>query len=714
MRIHKESDMGFTTAMTNSHLIRGMGALNRVLVMSAALGLLTVATVMAESATDAEHLSWDDGLSQTTVFSIHEDQQGSVWFATEDGLNRFDGQTFSIYRNHPAISNSLPANLVRGVDAAPDGRIWVATEGGGVAVWDPATNGFTRYSSDSLVATAGLSSDYNRAILADRLGSVWIATRATGLDRLDPASGEATNYRHHAKMPSSLSDDKVYALLESRDGSLYAGTNRGLDRYDAQTNSFEHIHLGISAKKTRVRALYEDSSGVLWIGTSGFGLFSFDPLTGEVDHFVHQLDNETSLGDDYVQTILEDNYGQLWIGTSNGLDLLDRDAGQFERYTDVDIHGTGGSGSVTSLYLDEAGSLWVGTELGGLIRWQGERAIFDDTGQATAHIVTSFSENDKGELLYGTVGEGLVQVSKRGKVSHFKPESGGGTGSISDDRVMSLYRDSRGRVWVGTMRGGLNEFYPKSRTFRTFRHDPLDSTSLSADGVMTVHEDAFGLLWVGTFGGGLNAFDPGSGKFVAFRHDPNDPASLSNDRVTALLSTKAGPLWIGTDGGGLNLFDPETGTARRFQHDPDNPSSLPVDTICALFVDSLGTLWVGTRGGGLARMVAGPTDSADPEFLTYTEADGLPNSVIYAIQPDGAGRLWLSTNHGLSLFDPDTLAFTNYDVTDGLQANEFNFGASYRSSTGTLYFGGINGYNAFLPNAPIKTEFGAIQLADSF
>ncbi len=701
MRIHTESDMELSRQMTvMTQQTTNNGTLARISIALAVICLMTATIASAARPTDAEHLTWTHGLSQTTVFSIQDDERGSVWFATEDGLNRYDGRTFTIYRNDPSDPSTLPANLVRDVDAGPDGRIWVATEGGGVAVWNPATDSFTRYTQNAVAPDLALSSNYNRAVAADRLGSVWIASRSSGLDRLDPTSGAVVNYKHDSKDPSSLADDRVYELLGSRDGSLFIGTNRGLDRFDATTNSFEHINLGHPAKRVSIRALFEDRSGVLWVGTSGAGLFSFDPLTGKVVHFKHDRDDDLSLGDDTVQSILQDSFGQLWVGTANGLNQLDPKLGGFHRYGRVDISATGGSGSVTALHQDSAGELWVGTELGGLVHWKGKKAIFKDTGRSKADIVTSFTESRNGLFYFGTVGEGLVQVRRNGKMVRFKTsDDESDPDAISDNRVMSLLTDSKGRIWVGTMRGGLSKFRQGRKSFRTFRHDPARPSSLSADGVMTIHEDASGLLWVGTFGGGLNVFDGRKNRFAAYRHDPENPESLSSDRVTAILSTRSGLLWIGTDGGGLNLFDPRTGTAQRFQNDPQDPTSLPADTVCAIYRDDLGTLWIGTRGGGLARMTSPPTFSAGPTFETYSEADGLPNSVVYAIQPDASGRLWLSTNHGLSLFDPAARSFTNFDASDGLQANEFNFGASYRSATGKLFFGGINGYNAFMPSS---------------
>ncbi len=710
MRYRKDIDMApteipETTEMrplnTNHETKAIRRALNAAALALTALSLLGATVVSATPKHEAEHLSWEQGLSQTTVFSIYHDREGAVWFGTEDGLNRFDGQSFRVYRYDPKDPTSLPGNTVRSLTEGSDGRIWIATEGGGVAAWDPLTDAFTSYRRDPLKGVVGLASNYTRSVLFDETGYVWVATRDAGLDRLDPLTGVVTNFRHDSHDASSLASDRVYSLLQTDDGRLFVGTNEGLDLYDAASQSFAHVELGDTAKNTRVRALLEDSKETLWVGTKGSGLFGFDLVDNSVQQYRHgdsdtEADSDRSLSSNNIQTLLEDGFGQLWVGTADGLNLMDRLTGEFEHYGSVDISATGGSGSVTSLHADGTGALWVGTELGGLIRWEGPKGHFKDSHAEINDIVTSFTQDGKGALYFGTVGKGLARVSKHGRIAYLKNDPDDPY-TLSDDRVMSLFTDSKGRVWVGTMQGGLNKLNPSKRIFQSYRNDPDDPNSLSADGVMTIHEDAQGNLWVGTFGGGLNAFDPKTKKFTAFRHDPNEPTSLGSDRVTTVLGTDSGLLWVGTDGGGLNLFDPATGTARRFEHDPLNPTSLPADTVCSLFVDRFGTLWVGTRGGGLAKMIGEPSELTDPVFVSYTEADGLPNSVVYAIQPDFDGSLWLSTNHGLSRFDPSALTFTNFDVNDGLQANEFNFGASYRTVSGELYFGGINGYNALAP-----------------
>ena len=205
-------------------------------------------------------------------------------------------------------------------------------------------------------------------------------------------------------------------------------------------------------------------------------------------------------------------------------------------------------------------------------------------------------------------------------------------------------------------------------------------------------EDPDRRLWIGTYGGGLERFDPETGQFAHFRHDPKDATSLSGDRVAAIAEAADGRLWVGTMETGLNLLDPRTGRFERFEHRAGDPSSLPNDAVHALHVDVAGALWVGTHSGLSQLQPDGQS------FKTLTTRSGLPSDVIYAIANDRQGRLWLSTNSGLSAFDPRGEQFVNYGVSNGLQAREFNFGAWYQSTSGELFFGGLNGFNAFVPD----------------
>ena len=245
---------------------------------------------------------------------------------------------------------------------------------------------------------------------------------------------------------------------------------------------------------------------------------------------------------------------------------------------------------------------------------------------------------------------------------------------------MALLVDSDGVLWAGTRAAGLNQLDAATGTFRRFRHDPQDPASVSADGITAILEDSRGTLWIGTFGGGLNRFDSESGTFTRFRNDPNNPRSISNDRVLVLFEDSGGAIWAGTYGGGLNRLDPGTGEFTHIPAAPERPNGLSGNEIYMIREDARGDLWIAAKGAGLNRWAASDRDAGRQVFQRFTELDGLPSATIYSGVWDTSGVLWLSTAHGLSKLDIETLEFTNYDTSHGLQGDEFNLAAGFRAA----------------------------------
>jgi diguanylate cyclase (GGDEF)-like protein len=546
----------------------------------------------------------------------------------------------------------------------------------------------------------------------DGEGSVWIGTRKAGLARLDPGTGTVTSFRHREGDESSLGDDTVFVIEPARDGGLWLGTDRGIDRLDPRRRQFAHFGRGGEGRALadlRVRALHEDSHGLLWIGTYGGGLSRLDPRSGAVTTFRHDPAAPQSLPHDRVRALHEDTDGRLWVGTAGALALFDVRAGTFHTYrNDRGDPGSLSDDDVLALFQDRGGVLWVGTRSGGLNRWHPHSWTFGHhapgAGGLADGTVTSFAQNGAGTLWIGTLGGGLHRLDRdSGAMEYFRNEPANPR-SLSSDRVSALLVDSAGRLWVGTLDRGLNRLAADGRSFEHYQHDPADPRTLGADGVTTLLEDDRGQLWIGTFGGGLHRYQPDTDSFTRFAADPAVETSLSSPRVTSLAEDSFGALWVGTDGGGLNRFDPATGRFRRVRYHASEPGSAATETVFALHAERNGVLWVGSRGGGLFRLQLRPQRPAEPEIRRFTRRDGLPNEVIYGIEPDDQGRLWLATNNGLAVLDPRDGAVRNWEVSHGLQANEFTFGAHYRGHSGELFFGGINGFNAFLPHRVRHSE----------
>lgn len=663
--------------------------------------LASAAPAMGDSGFDAhpmrfEHLTLEDGLSQSNVLSILQDSRGQMWFGTENGLNAFNGYEFRTYYRERGNANSLSSDFVFDVVEDSKGDLWLATNGGGLAHRDTRSGNFTSYRHDAEDAST-ISSNVVRRVLMDSDGAVWAGTRHGGLNRFDVTTGKFSHYR----FTSDAGPDDIYSLLQDSSGTIWAGGDHGLSRIDptsGETRTF-------AVSPHSVRAIFEDSDGQLWAGTYGGGLHRFDADTESFTSFVNDPDNYKSISGNEVTTIFEDRDGRFWVGTTAGLNLFDRSSDEFVRYVrdDADISSLADN-SITVIYEDRGGVLWVGTKTHGISKWNSRTWAYGfepgteiTTKPDTKPVVTSFAEDVQGQLWVGTFGEGVNAIDRvTGEVSHYRHDPADSS-SISDNRVMSMMRDSGGNLWIGTMTRGIDLLNLETGAIERFSFNADDPTSLGANGIMTMYEDSTGQVWVGTFGGGISLFDEASRSFKRIAQDPEAVGSLSSNRVTSFVEDTSGRMWIGTDAGGLNLLDVESGEFTHFRHDANDPKTLADDTVYSLKVDESGTVWVGTRGGGLNRVVGDATRPDLIHFESLSVADGLANDVVYGIQIDAAGRLWMSTNYGISRYNPETGEFSNLHRNDGLQSEEFNFGAHYRSDSGELFFGGNNGYNAFSP-----------------
>ena len=651
-----------------------------------------------------DHITLDDGLSQSNVLSILQDSRGQMWFGTENGLNSYDGYKLEHYRRERGNPDALRSDFIFDVAEDADGNLWIATNGGGLAMRDRQSGQFVAYQHDAN-NDASIGSNIVRRVLVADDGSIWAGTRDAGLSRLDRETGVFSHYR----LTTSVGADSIFTLFQDTSGAIWAGGDHGLSRINLRTGdvttfaNIENDETSLSAHS--VRAILEDSNDQFWVGTFGGGLHRLNAEKGSFARFVNNADDPGSISGNEVTSIYEDSADRFWIGTTDGLNLMNRKNGEFVSYVRSEADTTTlADNSITAIYEDRGGVLWVGTKTHGLSKWNSRTWAYGlESGNAISArkdsnpVVTSFATDDSGRLWVGTFGDGLSAVDRAdGVITRYRHDPEDST-SISDDRVMSLLRDSSGKIWIGTMTQGIDRLDPASGEIDRFRFDADNPRSLSANGIMAMYEDSAGQVWVGTFGGGISRFDDATLSFDRFANDPSDSNSLSSDRVTSFVEDKNGRLWIGTDSGGLNLFDPNSEQFSSFRQDANDPTTLADDTVYALNVDGSGSVWVGTRGGGVNRIVGSSLNPATISFENISMLDGLANDVVYGVQFDDNGQLWMSTNYGISRYNPVTGVFQNLHRNDGLQSEEFNFGAHYRSETGELFFGGNNGYNAFEP-----------------
>ena len=648
-----------------------------------------------------EHLTIRDGLSQSTVEGILQDSQGYLWLATESGLDRYDGNSVRVYHRQRGNSHALASDYVWTIAEDAHADLWLATDGGGVARWQRQTDQFQLFRHDA-ARPDSLASDQVRTLLIDASAGVWVGTLDRGLDLLDPASGTARHFRHRDGDPQSLPADAVFALYRDSIGRIWVGTDGGLSRYDPASGGF--INYGKSAdgaglSDLQVRSIGEDHTGALWIGTKRGGLDRLETGSGRVTSFRHAAADPRSISSDFVMAILEDRAQRLWVATTDGLDLFEPASESFVRYgNDADNPQSLRDSNIMALYQDRGGVLWVGTRSGGASHWNPETwrlghyrsAAFRDTQ------VSSFADDGGGRLWVGTIGAGLVQIDTR---SGSEQRFGRDTAALrlSDDRVMALLHDRRGTLWVGTMTGGLDQVELATGKVRVWKAAAGDPHALPADGVMTLYQDRLGNVWVGTFGGGIASISGTTGELTRYPYGSDDANSLSDGRASAIAEDALGNLWIGTVGGGLNLLDRSSGRFYHYRRDDREPTSLSDDAVYALHVDHRGEVWVGTRSGGLDHVLGSSGAPQSVHFENYGSI--LPSRAVYGIESDGEGRVWLGTANGLVRLDPRTRALRAYHEWNGLQGEEFQFGAYYQNHDGELFFGGSNGFNAFSPAA---------------
>jgi len=668
-----------------------------------------------------EHLNIEDGLSQNAGLAIFQDSRGYLWIGSQDGLNRYDGYSFKIFKHDPDDPTSISQNSILAIAEDSDGMLWIGTWGGGLNRYNPSTETFTRYLNDPNDISS-LSDGSVISIKQDSKGSIWVATLG-GLERYNPKTNGFDHFRNDPNNLHSLSSDAVSFIFEDSQGHLWIGTGAngvdgaGLNLFDPSTGNFTRYQHDASNPESissnNIASIVEAPDGTLWIATGGFslrggGLDQFDPRTGKVKHFTFDPQNEHSLSGDDLMSLSLDPNGTLWIGAwATGLNRMDLSKpGYFTRYQNDPYFPDSLSGNeVWALFQDRSGILWIGTSHSGINKLSANTGQFSlyrnnprNPASLSINAVGAFAEDKRGNIWIATWGGGLDLFNPRdGSFEHYRhdPEN---PNSLSDDLFMDVYIDNYNTVWAGTLGRGLNRLNPATGRVTHYLHDINNPNSLADDNISAIISDEKGGLWIGTFGG-ISHYEPNTNTFTNYSHDPDNPASLSDNKVVSLYIDSQNILWIGTWGGGLNQLDlndplhtdPGTATVIHYRHNADDPSSLSEDSVWSIHETPDGFLWLGTQLG-LNRF-----DQRTKTFQHYTEKSGLPNNVLLGILGDDEGNLWLTTNNGLAKFDPRVESFKTFDTSDGLQSNEFNSNAYYRSRNGTMYVGGINGFNMFKP-----------------
>ncbi|WP_052731319.1 two-component regulator propeller domain-containing protein [Spirosoma radiotolerans] len=657
-----------------------------------------------------KHITTEEGLSQSNVTCILQDQQGFMWFGTQDGLNKYDGYSFTVYQSDPLQPNSLSDNFVVSLFEDSRGHLWVGTDDGGLCRFDKQTGGFTRFNSSQTDARS-LSSNHVIAITEDHQGNLWIATE-NGLNQFNPTRGTFIRYQHQVNDPGSLSNNLLQDVVVDRQGQLWVATfGGGLDRFDPVTGRFHHYKNRLADKTSishnQIKKLLEDSQGRLWVATRGGGLNLLNRDQKSFTHFRHNSAVASSVADDDVNTLAEDRHGNLWIGTENeGISVLDKSRTSFSQYPYQENDPDGlNNGSIYALCQDRSGNMWIGTYSGGINLFDHQSAKFtryqkelNQTNSLTNPNVMAVLEDHQGNLWIGTDGGGVNVLLKSSKRYVHYQHSPADPRSVGSNFIMSLYQDSDGDIWIGSYKGGLSLWRKKSGDFINFTQRD-DAKGLIHESVTTIVEGQKGTIWLGYMGGGLSCYTKKNGIFAHYRPDPTHSGHLTQGYVSTLCYDHNHNLWIGTEGDGLNVLNTRNGTFRSYRHNRAVPGSLNHNLVISLYEDAQHQVWVGTYGG-LNRF-----EPQTQSFVSYTEKQGLANKVIQSMRSDARGNLWISTNKGLSVLNSKTKLFRNFGAEDGLQKGAFNRMSVFKGHLGNLFFGGINGLTSFYPDRMRDNSF---------
>lgn len=636
-----------------------------------------------------DHYGVKDGLSQNSVYDIVQDDKGFLWMATQDGLNRFDGYTFLSFRPEQGKLDSISGHTLTKLLCAADGALWVATQGEGINRLPPHSRSFERFSHDP-TRPQSLSSDLVRTVVQDRTGTIWVGTE-NGLNRY---LGD-DRWERVGQQPGGLSAHSITALAVDRDDRLWIGLVQGLACLDADRKHFRSWSTSQdSADRSKLGnvtaiAPLEDR---VYIGTTT-GLVVLDAASGKWQR--------VDLGDAgapmVVNQLLIDRERRVWVAATNGLRVYNPSTGKTTSFSE-NARGEGLPDYVfQSLFQDRSGIIWIGTEATGICK-------LNPYSSRMIHIAKS---KKPGGLPHGVILYFLVDRAGRfwvssdgGGLMRFDPESGRffdtyrqdpqqPERSPSNNNIWSIAEDRSGRLWMAT-RNGLNRFDPETGAWRHYLHDPQKPDSLALSKSYSVLVDDQDRVWVATFGNGLDMLEDETGVFRHYPYDPRNPNGLNSGMLLYVAQDRRKHIWVGTYGSGLNLYRPESDDFEHFQHDPGNPRSLAEDTVGHMYHDRQDRLWFSTSAG-FSRYHWETRD-----FTTYNVRSGLGDDNTYALQEDDQGYLWISTNKGISRFDPRSETFLNLDTSHNLQSNEFNQ-AAVLFHQGLLYFGGVNGFNIFDP-----------------
>lgn len=643
-----------------------------------------------------KHITVEQGLSSNRVLCILRDSRDFLWVGTDMGLNKFDGYDVTRYLHDSHKKGTISGNSIRCITEDAHRNLWFGTSEG-LNLYDRAADSFITFKNNPADPNS-ISSNFIISIYLDKKQNFWILAGGNCLNLWVPSKRHFIRYQfkpfedsYFFSAPSIVEDSKGNIWTTSFGDSLFC--------LEQKSQKFISYDLALNSSQKTFNSLYIDKQEKLWITSRGGGLHSFEPRTKKIEHFQIKADG-TGTNKSLLHWIIEEDEKHLLIAIDQGgINRFNLETKRFEyiEYKEDDKQGLNNN-AIWTLYKDKEGILWVGTANGGINYHNPKEYNFNlykkgnTAANPNSNLIGGFLEDSKGKIWIATDDNGINVFDPQTKTFSFYQHNPANPYSVSGNIIRSIEEDRQGNIWVGTWDAGLNRFNRTTKTFDRFLPDKKQPSSISGSRIWYLKRDYKGLIWSSVMDIGIDILDPKKGVVKRYRVDSDNPFGLGSDVIWLFVEDRQRNMWVCT-WKGLYRYDSAHDGFIGYKNFPDND-------IRSFLQDSKGNLWAGSASKGIFKF------SLDGKVLNqYDMNHGLPNNQVNAMIEDNNGKIWITTNLGLSLYDPDKDKFHNYSIHDGLQGNQFFMQSFLKTRAGDIYFGGFNGFNSFNPVQLKKNNF---------
>ncbi len=647
----------------------------------------------------------NDGLSQGSGRDLFIDSKGFLWIGTENGLNKFDGYNFTVFKNKPGKSKTLSENWISKIIEDDKKNLWLATNNGDVNKLNLITEEIIRFNINKKDNANKMQNDI-RFMFQDNNKNIWALSMTRGLYKFNQKNNKYKNYRSNENDRNSISDNRVITFYEDKKTNLWFGTFNGINKYNHETKKFKRYIVADTTENT-IRQIFEDKSGNLWLAATT-GLYKYNNKKDKFIHFINQADNPNSISNNNIIKIFEDNSGNIWFGTANGLNKYNSKDKTFNRYYSDPENENSLSGNIISTIADDnSGNLWIGT-FSGLCKYNlntekftrienvadqdlrvrevftdkieniwirlmnGKLQIVDKEQNKLSDVLTfmmSYTIDKKnGTIWFGSFGGGIFKYHPvKDKFENYSADKDN-KNLLSENGIWKIFEDSKGYVWIGTITNGVNKFNPKTKRFIHYKNTPNCENCIAGNWILSIEQINENEILFGTLQG-VSSLNTVTNKFTTYRNIPGDTTSISNNNINVIKFDNKKTLWIGSNRGGLNEFDIEKKTAKRYFNIPKNANSISSNSIYAIeIIDD--KIWIATN------IAIDVLDTKTNTFKHYynnsTDSTGIQGSMTTHISADKDKNIWFATDAGICKLDNKTQKFEYFSTEEGL-ANEMAY-----------------------------------------